>query len=159
MSDKTEANNSSADFDELVNKISGLAESASGSDAVPETADTGSADYLKTDQADAAFSAELNETENLDSPDSDYDGFDGANIVSLFDDDGNEYEFELLDYVDYNDKLYAVMIPSELTDVEDDEVAVIMETYFEGNEPNFVFVDDEDLAQKVLDAYSAESGD
>ena len=51
------------------------------------------------------------------------------------------------------------MIPSELTDSEDDQIAVIMETYFEGNEPNFIFVDDEELAQKVLDAYSAESGD
>ncbi|MBO4326841.1 MAG: DUF1292 domain-containing protein, partial [Clostridia bacterium] len=101
----------------------------------------------------------LDAQEDLNSPDSDDDGFEGANLVSLFDEEGNEYEFELLDYVDYNDKLYAVMIPSELTDSEDDQIAVIMETYFEGNEPNFIFVDDEELAQKVLDAYSAESGD
>ncbi|MBP5780846.1 MAG: DUF1292 domain-containing protein, partial [Clostridia bacterium] len=79
--------------------------------------------------------------------------------VAPHDEDGNEFEFELLDYVDYNDKLYAVMIPAELSDAEDDQVAVIMETYFEGNEPNFIFVDDEELAQKVLDEFSAGSGE
>ena len=81
------------------------------------------------------------------------DGFEDSNLISLYDDEGNEFEFELLDYVDYEDKLYAVLIPSELLDDSDDQV-VIMETYFDGNEPNFVFVDDEDLAQRVLDEYS-----
>ena len=86
--------------------------------------------------------------------DDDADGFDGVNIVSLFDEEGNQYEFELIDYVDYNDKLYAILMPAELSGTDDEEV-VVMETYFEGNEPNFLFVDDEQLAQQILDAYSA----
>ena len=139
------SNENNTEFDELVNKIAELTESDQNNVTAAE------------DQA--LSSAEDAASENLDSPDSDDDGFEGANLVTLFDDEGNEYEFELLDYVDYNDKLYAVMIPSELEDAEDDQVAVIMETYFEGNEPNFIFVEDEDLAQKVLDAFSAESGD
>ena len=139
------SNENNNEFDELVNKIAELTESDQNNVTAAE------------DQA--LSSAEDAASENLDSPDSDDDGFEGANLVTLFDDEGNEYEFELLDYVDYNDKLYAVMIPSELEDAEDDQVAVIMETYFEGNEPNFIFVEDEDLAQKVLDAFSAESGD
>ena len=62
--------------------------------------------------------------------------------------------FDLLGYVDYADKLYAVMVPAELYEGEDEEQVVIMETYFEGNEPNFVFVEDEALAQQILDAYA-----
>ena len=144
MSNNTETNDKKDKFDELVDQIAGL---------------TAEAETAEADDAQVNDSTVLDAQEDLNSPDSDDDGFEGANLVSLFDEEGNEYEFELLDYVDYNDKLYAVMIPSELTDSEDDQIAVIMETYFEGNEPNFIFVDDEELAQKVLDAYSAESGD
>lgn len=137
--------NTEKSFDEFVNQITELSQSE------------------VNDEADTSVEAPVNEEEaddvSLDSPDSEFDGFEGANIVSLYDEEGNEYEFELLDYVDYNDKLYAVMIPTELSDAEDDQVAVIMETYFEGNEPNFIFVDDEELAQKVLDEFSAGSGD
>lgn len=85
--------------------------------------------------------------------------FDGIDTVSLFDEEGNEYEFELLDYVDYNEKLYAVMIPTELYEDDTDEQVVIMETFFEDNEPNFVFVDDEKLAQQILDLYEKQAAE
>ena len=137
--------NTEKSFDELVNQITELTQSET------ETETDSSAEATVSEDGAGDVS--------LDSPDSEYDGFEGANIVSLYDEDGNEFEFELLDYVDYNDKLYAVMIPAELSDAEDDQVAVIMETYFEGNEPNFIFVDDEELAQKVLDEFSAGSGE
>lgn len=137
--------NTEKKFDELVNQITELTQSEAGTETDPSSEST----VLEDSAGDGS----------LDSPDSEYDGFEGANLVSLYDEDGNEFEFELLDYVDYNDKLYAVMIPAELSDAEDDQVAVIMETYFEGNEPNFIFVDDEELAQKVLDEFSAGSGD
>lgn len=82
------------------------------------------------------------------------DPLESIDTVTLCDEDGNEYQFDLLDYVDYEDKLYTVLIPTELSDAEDDGQVVIMETFFEGNEPNFVFVEDEELAQKVLDEYA-----
>lgn len=137
--------NTEKKFDELVNQITELTQSEAGTETDPSSEST----VLEDSAGDGS----------LDSPDSEYDGFEGANLVSLYDEEGNEFEFELLDYVDYNDKLYAVMIPAELSDAEDDQVAVIMETYFEGNEPNFIFVDDEELAQKVLDEFSAGIGD
>jgi uncharacterized protein YrzB (UPF0473 family) len=128
-------------LDELVNQIEALTqdEAAAGEAALEENAEEAPAEAGAEEEAES----EIEE-----------DGFEGANIVSLYDEDGNEYSFELLDYVDYEDKLYAIMIPEELSDVEDDQVAVIMETYFEGDEPNFIFVEDEELAQKILDSYS-----
>ena len=72
----------------------------------------------------------------------------------LTDEEGNEYPFNLLDFVDYNNKLYAVLVPMETEGVEDDMGIVIMETVFEGKEPVFTFVENEKLAQAVLDEYA-----
>ncbi len=80
---------------------------------------------------------------------------DGVNTFTLTDEEGNEYEFELLDFVDLEEKLYAVLVPTAQDDVEDDMGIVIMETVFEGNEPIFNFVEDENLAQAVLDEYAS----
>ena len=60
----------------------------------------------------------------------------------------------MLDFVDYKEKLYAVLVPMENDEVEDDMGIVIMETVFEGNEPVFTFVENERLAQAVLDEYA-----
>lgn len=83
----------------------------------------------------------------------DYDN--GTSTFTLTDDDGNDFEFELLDFVDYKDKLYAVLLPMENENAEDDMGIVIMETIFENNEPVFTFVDDEELAQNVLNEYAS----
>lgn len=103
-----------------------------------------------------------NTEEQLESVDVAPAEIDGANTepvgsvdtVTLCDDEGNEYQFDLLGYVDYADKLYAVMVPAELYEDDDEDQVVIMETFFEGNEPNFLFVEDEILAQKILDEYT-----
>jgi len=79
----------------------------------------------------------------------------GMNTFTLTDEDGVDYEFELLDFVDYNENLYAVLVPMENEGIEDDMGIVIMETVFEGNEPVFTFVENERLAQAVLDEYAA----
>ena len=138
MTDNELENN---ELDDLVAKIEALAENDVNNDpGSAENISSGEAD--ETPEDDAQF----------DSPD---DGFEGVNTVSLFDEEGNEYTFELLDYVDFKDKLYAILIPAELYGTEDDEQVVIMETYFEGDEPNFVFVEDEALAQQILDIYAS----
>ena len=79
----------------------------------------------------------------------------GMNTFTLTDEDGVDYEFELLDFVDYNENLYAVLVPMENEGIEDDMGIVIMETVFEGNEPVFTFVENEKLAQAVLDEYAS----
>lgn len=78
-----------------------------------------------------------------------------VNTFTLTDDEGNEYEFELLDFVDLDEKLYAVLIPSSPDDVSEEDGIVIMETVFEQNEPVFTFVEDQALAQAVLNEYAA----
>ena len=60
-----------------------------------------------------------------------------------------------IDLIDYNENLYAVLVPMENEGIEDDMGIVIMETVFEGNEPVFTFVENEKLAQAVLDEYAS----
>ena len=79
----------------------------------------------------------------------------GVSTFTLTYDEGNEYEFELLDFVDLDEKLYAVLIPSSPDDVSEEDGIVIMETIFEQNEPVFTFVEDQPLAQAVLNEYAA----
>ena len=79
----------------------------------------------------------------------------GINTFTLTDEDGVDFEFELLDFVDYRENLYAVLVPMENEGIEDDMGIVIMETTFENNEPVFTFVDNENLAQAVLDEYAS----
>lgn len=83
----------------------------------------------------------------------------GVNTFTLTDDEGNEYEFDLLDFVDYEEKLYAILVPSSSEDVSEEDGIVIMETIFEGNEPVFTFVEDEALAQAVLNEYASRADD
>ena len=80
---------------------------------------------------------------------------DSVNTFILTDDEGNEYEFELLDFVDMEETMYAVLVPVEQEGVEDDMGIVIMETVFENNEPVFTFVEDENIAQRVLNEFAA----
>ena len=139
MSDDFNAENTNSEkgLEDLISSIEALANSEMPEEAgeVPEGAEA---------DADAGEEAVTYSEE---------DGFEGANTVTLFDEDGAEYTFELIDYVDFEDKLYAILIPEELYD-SDDEQVVIMETYFEGDEPNFIFVEDEALAQHILDIYA-----
>ena len=69
-------------------------------------------------------------------------------IITLSDEDGNEEEFELIDFVDYQEKTYAIFTPyveEEDDDDEGDVEVVIMETSMEGEELALNFVDDEAL--------------
>lgn len=76
---------------------------------------------------------------------------DATQIFTLTDEDGNEYLFNLLGFVDYEDKMYAVLEPQ---DENDDDGVVIMETTFtKSNEPIFTFVDDYSLAEEILNEY------
>ena len=49
----------------------------------------------------------------------------GANFISLTDEDGNEFELEHLDTLEYNGEIYMAFLPTEEFDEDEDEVADI----------------------------------
>ena len=72
------------------------------------------------------------------------------NIVVLTDEDGNDSEFEWLDTIEIDDKQYIVVIP---TDDEEAEEVVILRIEVDGEEENFITIDDEDELNKVFDLF------
>ncbi len=85
--------------------------------------------------------------------------FKEGQLFDLTDEDGNTFTFELLDFVVVDEKLYAVLstVDDEESDVPEEERdlnVVIMLTEFEGKEPVFNLVEDEELCQTVLDKFT-----
>lgn len=78
-------------------------------------------------------------------------------IFELTDDDGNTFTFELLDFVVVDEKLYAVLstVDEEAENSEDEEElnVVIMLTEFEGKEPIFTLVEDEEICKNVIETF------
>lgn len=78
---------------------------------------------------------------------------DDDNTFILTDEDGNEFTFQLMDFFEYEEQLYAIFTPSEEDEDLDEVDVVIMKTVFEGEDPVFSMIEDEDLSQNILNAY------
>lgn len=79
---------------------------------------------------------------------------DEPEIVVLKGSDGCEEELLLLAEIDYGDAVYAILQPSDLKDMEDDEVFVFEVEEAENGERNYRPVEDKELAQSVMDDYN-----
>lgn len=76
---------------------------------------------------------------------------DNENYITLTDDDGQDISFEVLDTIEYKDRLFAVLLPFE---DEDDEVVIL--EIIPGEDPemdDFVTVDDENLLNEVFEEF------
>lgn len=88
---------------------------------------------------------------DFDKEPEEFDGEENENYITLTDDDGNDISFEVLDTIEYKERLFAVLLPFE---DEDDEV-VILEV-IPGESPefdDFVTVDDEELLNEVFEEF------
>ena len=81
-------------------------------------------------------------------------------IVTIEDDNGEKHDMELLDFVDYQEKTYAIFTPfvededlSEENDDEDVDV-VVMSVIEEGENVALQAVTDADLAMEILEAFT-----
>ncbi len=87
-------------------------------------------------------------------------------IIDFEDEDGNVIPFEVIDYVFYNGEEYALLVEvtdEEETDEEKQECIVCSvgaETEEDGEETeSFVPVEDEALAQKLVDIFNTKMAD
>ncbi|MBQ3948311.1 MAG: DUF1292 domain-containing protein [Ruminococcus sp.] len=88
---------------------------------------------------------------DFDKEPEEFDGEENENYITLTDDDGNDISFEVLDTIEYKERLFAVLLPFE---DEDDEV-VILEV-IPGESPefdDFITVDDEALLNEVFEEF------
>ncbi len=72
---------------------------------------------------------------------------ENENYITLTDDDGNEVSFEILDTVEYMERVFAVLLPFD----EEDDGIVILEIIESEDEDfdDFVAVEDEALLEEV----------
>ncbi len=79
-----------------------------------------------------------------------------ANLISLLDDEGNEYEFEIIEELDYKDGHYYALMPLfEMPDEENNEgVYMIFEDVVDENgEPQLAEIEDEALLDTLADLF------
>ena len=79
-----------------------------------------------------------------------------ANLISLLDDEGNEYEFEIIEELDYKDGHYYALMPLfEMPDEENNEgVYMIFEDIVDENgEPQLAEIDDEALLDTLAELF------
>ncbi len=80
----------------------------------------------------------------------------GADYISLTDEEGNEFELEILDVVNYEGESYTVFLPADIDDMDPNDPDygfVILKNVDENGEELYASVDDDELLERVYDYY------
>ncbi|MCD8049551.1 MAG: DUF1292 domain-containing protein [Clostridia bacterium] len=77
-------------------------------------------------------------------------------LITLYDEDDNEIEMEILDIIDYEGDNYAVMIPN---DEEADEVIIMQIDELNDEEDSFSPVADEDTLDTLFEIFKERNKD
>ena len=75
----------------------------------------------------------------------------GDNIISITDEDGVEYELEILSSVTYNGAEYLALTPADADDDAEELEVSILKSVMDGDEPVLVTVEDDDELEAVYD--------
>ncbi len=85
--------------------------------------------------------------------------YNEADLISLLDDEGNEYEFEVIDEIDYKDGHYFALMP--LFDLPDQDIEqgstyMIFEAVEDENgDPQLAEIEDDDLLDEIAEIFEA----
>jgi len=75
----------------------------------------------------------------------------GGDFITIVDDDGQEFELEVLDSMDYNGETYVAFLPAEMDENDPDYGMVILRSLLDENgDELFESIDDE---EKLNDVY------
>ena len=80
----------------------------------------------------------------------------GANYISLTDEDGNEFELEVLDTIEFEGSTYTVFLPADIDSMSTDDPDygfVILKCVEENGEELYGSVDDEEELERVYEFY------
>lgn len=75
----------------------------------------------------------------------------GANIISITDEDGVEYELEVLSSVTYKGAEYLALTPADAEDDAEELEVSILKSVMDGGEPILVAVEDDEELETVYD--------
>ena len=78
----------------------------------------------------------------------------GANFITVTDEDGNEFELELLDTIDYNGESFAAFLPTDMDEDDPDYGLIILSVVNDENgDELFESIDDDDKLQQVYEMF------
>lgn len=80
----------------------------------------------------------------------------GSDIITVTDDEGNEFELELLDDIEFEGKEYSVLVPANIDEMDTSDPdfgLIILARVIEDGEEVFVSVDDDAELDRVYEYY------
>lgn len=73
----------------------------------------------------------------------------GNDIITINDEDGNEFVLEHIDTIEHDDKMYMAFTPSDMSEDDEDFGVIILEVVNEPDGEVLVSVDDDDELDSV----------
>ena len=77
----------------------------------------------------------------------------GADFVTIIDDDGQEFELEVLDTMDYNGETYMAFLPADMDENDPDYGIIILRVVDENGEELYESIDDDEQLQDVYEKF------
>ena len=79
----------------------------------------------------------------------------GSDFITIIDDNGAEFELEVLDTMDYNNQTFVAFLPADMDENDPDYGIIILRSVLDENgEELFESIDDEDELQDVYEHFS-----
>ena len=79
----------------------------------------------------------------------------GSDFITIVDDDGQEFELEVLDSMDYNGESYVAFLPANMDESDPDYGIIILRSVLDENgDELFESIDDDDQLQDVYEHFS-----
>lgn len=78
----------------------------------------------------------------------------GSDYISVTDDDGNEFELEHLDTMEYEGALYMAFLPADMKEDDEDYGLIILKVTEEDGDEILITVDDEQELAAVYKAFT-----
>ena len=78
----------------------------------------------------------------------------GSDVITIVDDDGQEFELEVLDSMDYNGESYVAFLPANMDENDPDYGIIILRSVLDENgDELFESIDDDDQLQDVYEHF------
>lgn len=78
----------------------------------------------------------------------------GSTYITIVDDEGNQYELEHLDTIEYGDDLFMAFLPTEPGENGEPQTEmIILKVVEENGEELFESIDDDELLEKVYERF------
>lgn len=78
----------------------------------------------------------------------------GNDFITIVDDEGNEFELELLDTIDYNGETFSAFLPTDMDENDPDYGLILLSvTVDENGEELFESIDDDEKLRQVHEMF------